>query len=346
MTSPTSAADQAQRAYERTARRLRNKTAADSKRQAASLKRATSKFKKAPRASRNAGRSNKVWSLLSKAHRGGELADAYAAKKGEIVSTNMLLSSSPKERAAEWDLECKKHPRVRKDRVVMHLTLSRPNGADLTSQKWGTVVQCFLREAGLEGAAHVAYLHTDTKCQHVHIVVSRSLPTGQLWSDSQDFYKFRDASERTVQVLNIEVEGTPSTSQAPTDRAVSAQRRANRRGTPSAWVDPQVVERALSRAKRLEELPALLLAEGVEFQLAQSPSGQITTGVLMRAKGSQEWLAGSSISRQLSLPAIQRQIELNAQRANAVAPQRPPVPMPGMRPAPAPQIQTPRQRGG
>jgi hypothetical protein len=346
MAKPTTSSDQAQRAYERTARKLRNKNAADSKRQAASLKRTGtgSKFKKAPRASRNAGRSNKVWSLLSKAHRGGELADAYAAKKGEIISTNMLLSSSPKERAAEWDLECKKHPRVRKDRVVMHLTLSRPNGADLTSQKWGTVVQCFLREAGLEGAAHVAYLHTDTKCQHVHIVVSRSLPTGQLWSDSQDFYKFRDASERTVQVLNIEVEGTPSTSQAPTDAAVSAMRRSHRRGTPSAWVQPEVVQHAVSQARTLAELPALLQAHGIEFKL--STSGQVTTGVAMRAKGSQEWLAGSSISRQLSLPAIQRQIELNAQRANAVAPQRPPAPMPGMRPAPAPQIQTPRQRGG
>lgn len=346
MANPSASADRAQRDYERTARKLRNKNSADSKRQAASLKRATSKVKKAPRASRNAGRSNKVWSLLSKAHRGGELADGYAAKKGEIVSTNML-SSSPKERAAEWDLECKKHPRVRKDRVVMHLTLSRPNGADLTSQKWGTVVQCFLREAGLEGAAHVAYLHADTKNQHVHIVVSRSLPTGQLWSDSQDFYKFRDASERAVQVLNIEVGGTPSISHAPSDRAVNAMRRSQRRGTPSAWVDPQVVERAISRAKRLEELPALLLAEGVEFQLAQSPNSPNAkvTGVLMRAQGADEWLAGSSINRQFSLPAIQRQIELNAQRANGVTPERPPAPMSMQRPAPA-QIQTPRQRGG
>nr|WP_315471917.1 relaxase/mobilization nuclease domain-containing protein [uncultured Rhodoferax sp.] len=343
MTNPSASADRAQRDYERTARKLRNKTAADSKRQAASLKRATSKIKKALRASRNAGRSNKVWSLLSKAHRGGELADAYASKKGEIISTNMLLSSSPKERAAEWDLECKKHPRVRKDRVVMHLTLSRPNGADLTSQKWGAVVQCFLREAGLEGAAYVAYLHTDTKCQHVHIVVSRSLPTGKLWSDSQDFYKFRDASERAVQVLNIEVEGTPSTSQAPTDRAVSAVRRANRRGTPSAWVDPQVVERALSRAKRLEELPALLQAEGVEFKLAQKSPNDKVTGVLMRAKGSQEWLAGSSINRNFSLPALERQLASNASKDAPIP--RPPIPgHMHVQAAQNPSAQFPRQR--
>lgn len=341
MTSPTSAADQAQQAYERTARRLRNKTAAASKRQAASLKRATSKFKKAPRASRNAGRSNKVWSLIAKAHRGGELADAYAAKKGEIVSTNML-SSNAKDRAAEWDLEFRKHPRVRRDRVVMHLTLSRPTTSDLSKKQWGLVIPRFLSEAGLEGAAYVSYLHTDTKNQHCHIIVSRSLPSGKLWSDSQDFYKFRDAAERTTKALCIEVEGTPSTSQAPTDRAVNAQRRANRMGTPSAWVDPKVVERALLRARRLEELPALLLAEGVEFQLAQSPSGQIT-GVLMRAKGSQEWLAGSTINRQLSLPSIERRLASNASKQAPIA--RPP--MPGNRhvqPAQNPSTQFPRQR--
>lgn len=343
MTNPSASADQAQLAYERTARKLRNKNAADSKRQAASLKRATSKIKKAQRPSRGAGRSNKVWSLLSKAHRGGELADAYAAKKGEIVCTSML-SSNPKDRVAEWDLECKKHPRVRRDRVVMHLTLSRPTTSDLSKKQWGLVIPRFLSEAGLEGAAHVTYLHTDTKNQHCHIIVSRSLPSGKLWSDSQNFYKFRDAAERTTRALCIEVEGTPSTSQAPTDAAVSAQRRAQRRGTPNAWVQPEVVQHAVSQARTLAELPALLQAHGIEFKL--STSGQVTTGVAMRAKGSQEWLAGSSISRQLSLPAIQRQIELNAQRANAVAPQRPPAPMTGMRQAPAPQIQTPRQRGG
>jgi hypothetical protein len=342
MTSPTSAADQAQQAYERTARRLRNKTAADSKRQAASLKRATSKFKKAPRASRNAGRSQKVWSLLSKKHRGGELGDAYSAKKGEIVSTNML-SSNPKDRAAEWDLEFRKHPRMRRDRVVMHLTLSRPTNADLSKKQWGLVIPRFLAEAGLEGAAYVSYVHTDTKNQHCHIIVSRSLPSGKLWSESQDFYKFRDSAERTTKALCIEVEGTPSTSQAPTDRAVNAQRRAQRRGTPNAWVQPEVVQHAVSQARTLDELSALLQARDIELKLSTSNSGQVTAGVLMRAKGSQEWLAGSSINRNFSLPALERRLASNASKQAPIA--RPPITgHMHLQPAQNPSAQIPRQR--
>lgn len=352
MTSPTAAADRAAQAHERTSKRLRSKAASQSKSAAAKLSRTLKRTRRRSRgASPNAGswnRAGKTVSLLYKKHKGAVRGDSYslADKSCEFVGTSML-GGTPKQRLEEFKLDCRRHPLVSPDNLIVHISLSRPEGHSLSLSEWHEVGKTWLKNIGAEGCNYTLTRHPG-KNDHVHLVYSRARPDGGLVSDSNDFWRGRAAAREAARALGIEVpDVAPNLTQAPTDRAVNAQRRAQRRGTPNAWVDPQVVERAISRAKRLEELPALLLAEGVEFQLTQSPNSPNAkvTGVRMRAKGANEWLAGSSISRQLSLPAIHRQIELNAQRANGVTPERPPAPMSMQRPAP-PHIQAPRQRGG
>lgn len=349
MKSATAAADRVAQQQERASKRLRSKAASQSKLAAAKLSRTLKGTRRRSRgASPNAGswnRAGKTVSLLYKKFEGSVLGDAYSLKdnSSEFVGTSML-GLTPQQRLEEFSIDYLRHPMVAPENLIVHISLSRPEGHALTIQQWHEAGKTWLKNIGAEGCNYTIARHPGRN-DHVHIVYSRSKPDGSLVSDSNDFWRGRAAAREAARSLGIEVaDFAPKPTQAPpTDRAVSAQRRAQRRGTPNAWVQPEVVQHAVSQARTLAELPALLQAHGIEFKL--STSGQVTTGVVMRAKGSQEWLAGSSISRQLSLPAIQRQIELNAQRANAVAPQRPPAPMTGMRPAPAPQIQTPRQRG-
>jgi Relaxase/Mobilisation nuclease domain len=336
------AADRGAEQAQRQSLRLARKTAAEGRRAAGALKNA-SRRSRATGASRNAGTWNKVGrvvSLLYKKHRGGVAGDAYSnkSKDAQHVGTN-ALGQSAHQRLAEFCLECQRHPTVDPKNLVVHVSLSRPAGHDLTLAQWHEVAKHFLKNLGAEGCLYTVTRHPGTH-DHVHVVYSRARPDGTLVSDSQDFYKGRAAARDAIRELGLEVpDTTPKQNAAPTDRAVNASRRAQRRGTKPAVVSPEVVLQALKKSSSLDDLAGHLHVSGVQFKLANSTSGK-TTGALFRADGAEEWLAGSSISRQFSLPAIQRQIELN-RAARAPAP-RPPAPAPGQRPA---QPMPPRQRG-
>lgn len=350
MKSNNFAADLAAEKAQRDSVRRLKKTASEGKRAAsrvASLLRHTSRLvrRSGAKVSRGAGswsKAGRTVNLLVRKHKGAALGDKYAESKGVLISTSMLSLDS-KQREKEWDLELRKHPAVKPERLIVHVSLSRPKGAELDSKQWAEVVRTFLFEAGAEGVAHVAYRHSDTPFDHTHLIYSRSLPTGRLLADSNDFYTMRDAAQRTAQRLGIEVEGSPTTTQAPTDAAVRALRRAQRRNTQQdVWVRPELVQDALRLARNTEEFAAVLQSKGIDFKLSQSTTNK-TTGALYRVHGSESWVAGSSLNRELTLPKLQAQFELNARRANGVALQRPPTPTPGMRPA---LQQVPRQRGG
>lgn len=352
MKSPTAAVDRAQREHQRNAKRLRDKTAAEGKR-AAKMPRILRRVRGySGGASRNAGswnRAGKTISLLFKHHKGSVRGVPYSMKDktAQHIGSNML-SLAPLQLVEEFKLDCLRYPMVVPENLIVHISLSRPKGHSLTNDQWHEVGKEWLKNIGAAGCNYTIVRHPGDN-DHAHIVYSRIRPDNTLVSDSNDFYRGRASAREAARSLGIEVpDQPPKMTMAPTDRAVNAQRRAQRRGTPSAWIQPEVVQHAVSQARTLAELPALLQAHGIEFKLSTSisGSGQVTvTGVLMRAQGADEWLAGSSINRNFSLPAIQRQIELNAQRANGVTPQRPPTPIPSMRPVPT-QIQAPRQRGG
>lgn len=348
MKSPTAAVDRAQREHQRNAKRLRDKTAAEGKR-AAKMPRILRRVRGySGGASRNAGSWNqagKTVSLLFKKHRGSTSGDSYSLKDktAQHVGTSMLGQTS-EQRLAEFKLDFQRHPMVAPENLVVHVSLSRPEGHELTLQQWGDVAKAWLKNIGAEGCNFTIARHPG-KHDHVHIVYSRSKPDGTLISDSNDFYKGRAAAREAARSLGIEVpDFAPKPAQAPTDRAVSAHRRADRRGTKRAWVDPNIIHRVLSKSRNFEDFQQNLKTAGIDCKLSTSSTGQ-PTGVLFRSEGSAEFLAGSTLDRSLSLPKIRQQF--NSAAASGISPPslRAPMPGPGMRHAP-PQIQAPRQRGG
>ncbi len=349
MTSPTAAADRAAQAHERTSKRLRSKAASQSKSAAAKLSRTLKRTSRRSRgASPNAGSWNRVGktvSLLFKKHEGAVRGDAYslADKSCEFVGTNML-GQTPQQRLEEFRIDYLRHPMVAPENLIVHISLSRPEGHALTIQQWHQAGKEWLKNIGAEGCNYTITRHPG-KNDHVHLVYSRARPNGSLVSDSNDFWRGRAAAREAARALGIEVaDSAPKLIQAPTDRAVSAHRRADRRGTKRTWVDPNIIHRVLSKSRNFEDFQQNLKTAGIDCKLATSSTGQ-PTGVLFRSEGSAEFLAGSTLDRSLSLPKIRQQF--NAAAASGISPPslRAPMPGPSMRPAP-PQIQPPRQRGG
>jgi hypothetical protein len=267
-------------------------------------------------ATRNAGTFKKAFGgtppLILKIHRGALAGDKYAQKKGALVDTNMM-GESHGERLLEWQLDMSRHANTNPMHLFKHISLSRPEGHSLDAQTWKSVCQKFLTEIGAAGVQFVAYRHADTKCDHIHVIFSRVKPDGSLVSESNNFFVWREALRRVETAMGMVPIHTASDTPAAmlSDRYVNAQRRASRLGTTPNRLDPHVLQRCALNSNSFEAFQAAALACGVE--VSKALKNERTTGVLYRKVGSEEWLAGSTISRQLTLPVIEKQFARNRQ---------------------------------
>lgn len=309
----------------RAAKKLAKTLGATSRRQAGQRRRSAGTGR--------SGRPRAAPAVLMKAHRGGLSADRYSACKGQLIDTNLPAEAAA--RMTAWNRDQARHPRV--SRLFVHLSFSRPPGQPLSDSQWCRFLAAWLVEAGFSGCKFAAWRHTDTANDHIHLLVSRARPEGGLVSDSQNFWTWR-AATRAAEIAAGIPQPAPSTpAQRPSDRAVSARRRAKRRRQADPWIDPVAVRAALARSRSPTELQAHLANVGIELQLRLDAHGK-PSGLLLRRQGAEEWLAGSSVARDLSLPQVQASLTQNARRSQL----RPAPPLPGDGQAPT----YPRERGG
>ncbi len=199
--------------------------------------------------------------------------------------------------------------------MTVHISLSRAVNAELTSAQWAKACQLFLKKIGAEDVDYVATRHQNTDHDHVHLVFSRAKNNGKLVSMSNNRWAWRQACREVEQVMGIQVADQPTerqTAPAPTsDRVVSAQRRAARQGSPDPFIDPNVIAHALAGSTSPEQFSAALQAAQIEVKTAEK-NGKVA-GILFRKVGVAEWLAGSSIDRNLSLSKVNERLDSNRQ---------------------------------
>lgn len=310
---------QHQREAEALAARLRKKNAAASKTASQKLnvfsKRPARKNSLAGRASANQGiwkQKNQIPANILKIHGGGRAGDKYPEESiGASLLLSNMLASNWKDRKNEWDLDQAAHPNV--TTLFQHASISRPVGYNLSIEQWKLLLLDWLREIGAEGVNFVAVRHSNTKNDHIHIVFSRALPNGKLLSDSQNFYRWRAALRRAESINGLKslpIEGEVLVNQS--DRQVSANRRALRRGTRPNFIDPEVVVAAAARSTDFQSMADDLKNSGIEIQISRRNDG-MPRGILYRQAGSDEFLAGTSISRELSLNKIKLRFNQNLQ---------------------------------
>lgn len=309
------------------ARRLRSKNASGGKRAAAGLAkaaRASSKSRssqgRSSRATRGQGKFKKkniVQAIHYQKHKGSLAGDEYGQNKAVHSFTNML-SLSAKERQEEFLMEAARHPRSDPSNIFIHFSLSLPADVKLSHQMWEIVVKEVLEGVGANGCSFAAHLHGDTDNEHCHVILSRSKPDGKLLSMSHDFWRFREAAavvaDRHLGGRAIERQETEQPTPTST-AAETANRRAKRRGTDLSFIKPEDIASCLSRSADFHQFSKELERRGIELKLSRRESGQVR-GVLLRANGSDEYLAASSISRDITLPKIEAALGANREKIN------------------------------
>lgn len=273
---------------------------------------------RAGRATRGQGSwtsAGKTPGLLLKIHAGGLAGDLYSEKQAgaQLVDSNML-GRTARERLAEFQLDSARRPKVKKN-LILHVSMSRPAGWELTLIQWLNVARKFLKAIGADGCQYMCTRHTQTKNDHIHLTFSRVTPMGKLVSMSQNRWQWRQAVRMVERDLGLtDIVRPVEKPTSPTDSAVNAKRRALRRGTTDAWIDPLLVSRALAQASSPEQFAKQLKNSDIEIKAARKADGT-AKGILFRKTGAQEWLAGSTIGRDFSLKKIQTQLAANLQAA-------------------------------
>ncbi len=255
-------------------------------------------------------------------HRGGWRGDEYSLRgeRGRVIGSNML-SGDCRGRLEEWKIEACRHGRSKFDNLIVHNSLSLPGGHTLTDAQWINVAEVWLKLIGAERCSFVAIRHDDTDNQHIHLIWSRVLPDARggragLVDMGNSFYRFREAAHETADQLlgGRWTQRETDAPVAPTTAAVSAQRRAERRQTPAPWINPERIREVLAESVTYGQFTTVLQRRGIQVTLLTRPTNGQVTGLLFRNDQAVETLAGSSLSRDLSWPAVQRRIEFNRQQ--------------------------------
>lgn len=305
------------------AARLRRKNASGGKRKLKVFARTPVRNKStAGRASRNAGswKSNgKSPAALLKIHKGGLAGDKYAEEsKGARFLDSNMLGRNHKEREAEWGADQARHPNVKKN-LFVHASISRPKGHDLTPEQWTQLLRDWLTEIGANGVNYTAVRHSNTDNDHIHVIFSRALPNGKLLSDSQNFYKWRAALRQAEEKNGLKsIDAEIETMSSQSDRQVSANRRAARRGTKQNYIDSQLIDQSIEESADFIELTLNLKKRGIQMESSKRKDGAVR-GILFKLEQSEEFLAGTSVDRRFSLGKIETRLSENRQMKDAIA---------------------------
>lgn len=200
--------------------------------------------------------------------------------------------------------------------MVIHEILSLATGIPVPPDNGRELVTRYLKKIGAEGCSFVAHLHLDTDNPHWHVIWSRARPDGGLVNIGWDFLRHREAAHAVAEeILGGREITRPNVTSAPTtDRAVTAGRRAARRDTGPCWIDPEVIRACLYDTLSPPEFIGYLRKNEIEAKFLKQKNGA-AKGILFRKKGAKEWLSGSSIARDFSLPAISLKIQQNNEMA-------------------------------
>lgn len=204
----------------------------------------------------------------------------YALDRGDqcaIVGGNMS-GLTPNRLAAEFGISRRVRPDV--ERPVWHCTLSLPPGERLRPDEWDVIAHRMMERMGMPPDRHqfVAVLHTDTPCEHIHIMGSRIGLDGTLWYGVNDAFSAQAATQALEVEFGLTLTKGPDVERENPGAGVRAGLKlsqaerelwAQRDAVPPKAVIARLVEKAIRRGDGTpENLQAALAKAGVDARIS------------------------------------------------------------------------------
>lgn len=100
----------------------------------------------------------------------GAIKYVHGKDGAERIAGNMS-GETPRQLDREWGVYREMNSVVKED--VFHASLSLPEGERLSDEQWQDAAQVYVEKMGFDKSAWVAYRHTDTDHDHIHVIANR-----------------------------------------------------------------------------------------------------------------------------------------------------------------------------
>jgi len=237
----------------------------------------------------------------------GAATYVHSKDGAERVAGNMA-GRNPRELEREWNVYREMNGRVQED--VCHVSLSLAEGERLDGQTWEQVANSYVEQMGFSESSWVAYRHTDTGHDHIHILANRVDFDGSAVDMWRSYQRGEDVCRQLEQEHGL-VRVRPSREADKAAPTRSEFEMYQRTGEVSVKMDLQSrVDAASRRADTMGEYAKELEEEGVYMQLRRRDDGT-PYGVSYVRGNDGEMMKGSDLGRAFSWGGLQKKAGIN-----------------------------------
>ena len=251
--------------------------------------------------------------MITKIHQSNNLAGTlryvYQEHKGAEVIDATCVRDDLKGAQAEIARAMEQKPGIKAP--VFHAILSVPSGDVLTNEQWRDIASEYTKRMGFEYAPYVAIRHQDTEHHHIHIVASRVDITGQLVSDSNNYFR----SQQIARDLEIKHDLTrvPSSwevpERAPTQHEYHGLERTGQESTRDRM--REAIGAALERHDDAPGFAAELARQDIKL-VPKITQDERIVGVYFEHQDTR--IPGSKVSRDYSWPKLSERLGYEPER--------------------------------
>ena len=215
--------------------------------------------------------------MIGKIHKRASPTNALnyvARKEGARYVTGNMAGRNLKELAKEFQMSQSLRPEVKQPYYHISLSLRNHRPDDFL---WKKAIDEYVHQMGLKDCQYVAFRHSDTGHDHVHIIASRIRVTdGHLVSDSHDYHRSQQAL-REIEQKSPWFESEPSSPKVVRKRLNTKEYRYfERTGYETGKMELQrLINKVGQRSQTFAEFRNRLAEKGIVVGINQTRTGKI-----------------------------------------------------------------------
>ncbi len=252
--------------------------------------------------------------MIGKIHKRASPTNALnyvARKEGARYVTGNMAGRNLKEQALEFQMSQSLRPEVKQPYYHISLSLRNHRPDDFL---WKKAIDEYVHQMGLKDCQYVAFRHSDTGHDHVHIIASRIKVTdGHLVSDSQDYYRSQQVL-REIEQKSPWFEPEPSSPKVVRKRLNTKEYRYfERTGYETGKMELQrLINKVGQRSQTFAEFRNRLAEKGIVVGINQTRTGKIRgISYALEVPDGEGWkkiaVAGNKLGKAYTWDGIERE---------------------------------------
>ncbi len=235
--------------------------------------------------------------------------DSQERKDNSMVLCSNMGTLNPKEIIEDFQEHCKLNSKVKKPVFHAFLSFHKDDAEQLDNELLLKIVLDYVKEMNLTQTQFAAFLHTDTRHPHIHLVANRITNNGQRYKDSMEGFRGKQACQKITKKYkltpadHLQYENTHELIKG-TKYDLNPKENFKKRLKP-------MIQTLIKESNSLADFRYKVEKLGVDVKIKQDNEGNnvgISFGEI-NEDGTSMWVKGSEIDQQFSARNLTNAIE-------------------------------------